>query len=145
MKNIDFWIKRMEKRAEAQELPLQDNIEMQMREVVNLGSFDAVYLYDKEGLLIAECNGGIKDNEYQLIQISLMVNKVKGFVHELTNLSDLKEIILEDSDGRKIIYRFLSFFNQPTILVAVVPTRKAYRGLTNRLQRSIAKLSLIEK
>ena len=134
----------MEEKAEAQELPLQDNIEAQMREIVNLGNYEGVYLYDKEGLLIAECNGKLVNEEHRVIQISLMVNKVKGFVHDLANLSELKEIMLEDIVGRKIIFRFIIFFGQPTILVAVVPTHKTYRGLTNRLSRAISNLTLLE-
>jgi hypothetical protein len=144
MRNIDNWIDKIEEWAQDQEVPLQDNIEMQMQEAVSLGNFEAVYLYDKEGLLIAECDGSLEDDKHRIIQISLMVHKVKGFVHDLASLSDLKEMALEDMEGRKIIFRFIAFFNQPAILVAIVPLRKKYRGLTNRLQRSISNMSFIE-
>ena len=126
------------------ELPIQDSIEANMKEIVNLGNYDAVFLYDQDGLIIAKCSGKQELEERRVIEVSLLVKKVKSFAQNLAQMSDLKEIILEDSTNRRVIFRFISFLTVPTILVAVVPSHRAYRGLTNRLQGAIQKLTLLE-
>jgi hypothetical protein len=126
------------------ELPIQDSIEANMKEIVTLGNYDAVFLYDQDGLLIASCSGKDDLEERRVIEISMLVKKVKAFAQNLAKMSDLKEIVLEDSSNRKVVFRFISFLTVPTILVAVVPSHKTYRGLTNRLQRAIQKLTLLE-
>lgn len=144
MKSFDYWLKKIEEQDASGDLPLQDNIEAQMREIVNLGNYEAAYLYDQDGLLIAQCDGKLEKEEHKVIQISLMVRKMKEFVASMAKLSELREVMLEDVNGRKLIFRFITFFGQPAILVAVVPIHKAYRGLTNRLQRTISKLTFLE-
>ena len=126
------------------ELPIQDSIEANMKEIVSLGNYDAVFLYDQDGLIIAKCNGRQEFEERRVIEVSLLVKKVKSFAQNLAQMSELKEIILEDSSSRKVVFRFISFLTVPTILVAVVPSHRAYRGLTNRLQGAIQKLTLLE-
>lgn len=144
MQNDFEMFRNKDNQVEEMELTIQDSIEASMKEIVILGSYDAVFLYDQDGLLVAKCSGKQEMEEQCVIEISMMVKKVKSFALNLAKMSEIKEIILEDTSSRKIIFRFISFLTVPTILVAIVPSHKSYRGLTNRLQRAIQKLSLLE-
>ncbi len=121
---------------------LQEKIEEQMKEIVNLGNYQSVFLFDQEGLQLAQyAPEGIVE-EVRVIEISLMIVELKKTVNNLAGIADLKEIMVEGFDGKKIIFRFIPFYGQMAIFVAVIPRHKSYRLLTNRLQNAIIKLGL---
>ncbi|NOY57748.1 MAG: hypothetical protein GXO75_02285 [Calditrichaeota bacterium] len=119
---------------------LQEKIEEQMKKIVDLGNYESVFLFDQEGLQLAQyAPRGIVE-QVRVIEISLMIMELNKTVRDLAGITDLKEVIVEGEDGKRIIFRFIPFYGQTAIFVAVIPRHKSYRSLTNRLQRAIIKL-----
>ena len=52
-------------------------------------------------------------------------------------ISRLREIIIEGTNRRKIVFRFFESFEQPVVLALVVPPNKTYRQRTNELEKLI--------
>ena len=124
---------------------IQEIIEEGMQEIINLGHYEAVYLFDRQGLPIAQARPDEESQEHRVIEISLMMLELKSAVYNLAGITELKEIMVEGKGGRKIIFRFIPFYGDLGILVAVIPAHKTYRGLTNRLERAIKKLGAVEE
>ena len=134
---------KMRKKTEmnVSDRPLQYNIEAFMNDVVHLGNYEAVYLFDKDGLALAQSSSVKVLSDLKAVEVSVMMNKVQKIIQDIGGLSKIKEIVIEDDNKRKMVFRFIQFFGQTTILVIVIPAKKSYRGLTNRLEKLIAKQS----
>ncbi len=52
-------------------------------------------------------------------------------------ISNVKEMIVEGYNKRKIVFRFFRAFDQEVVLAIVVPPKKSYRNLTNALLKMI--------
>ncbi len=127
------------KKTKNKDLPIQQIIENFMQEVIKQGNFETAYLFSQEGLPIAQQYSD-HSTRMRTVEISVMMNKVQKFMKDLGKLSRIKEIVVEDEDKKRIVFRFLPFFDQTAILIIVVPPRKAYRGFTNRLAKLIVAL-----
>jgi len=58
-------------------------------------------------------------------------------IKKMSGLSPLKELVLEDDEGKRLVFRYLTLFGQTALLVMVVPAQRSYRALANRLCRLI--------
>ncbi|MFQ5864796.1 MAG: hypothetical protein ACE5IW_06150 [bacterium] len=113
-----------------------------MREITERGNYDMVHLFSNEGLLIAEyCNDQIIEKD-RLAELSVLFRELRNMADVMGKISSIKEMIIEGYSRRKIVFRFFHAFNQDVILAIVVPPKKAYRGLTNSLVRTIEKISI---
>lgn len=120
----------------------QSVIEEKMREITERGNYDMVHLFSNEGLLIAEyCNDQIIEKD-RLAELSVLFRELRNMADVMGKISSIKEMIIEGYSRRKIVFRFFHAFNQDVILAIVVPPKKAYRGLTNSLVRTIEKISI---
>ncbi len=120
--------------------PFQVIIENLMQEIVHSGSYESACLFNEEGLPLSQYAGQQSLSELRSVRISIMMHEVQKAIKNIGGLQQVKEIMVEDVDSKKIVFRFISFFGQTAILVIVVPAHKSYRGLTNRLTNTIAKL-----
>ena len=94
---------------------LQERIEEQMKKIVDLGNYESVFLFDQEGLQLAQyAPRGIVE-EVRVIEISLMIMELNKTVRDLAGITDLKEVIVEGEDGKRIIFRFIPFYGQMAI------------------------------
>jgi len=116
-------------------------IEEYMNEVVGLGNYEMAYLLSEEGLTMAEVKGTDVVPEDRLVEMSMLFQEVLKMADVMGGISELREIVLEGQNRRKIIFRFFKAFNQSLMLALVIPPRKTYRGLTNKLTRMIKKMS----
>lgn len=116
-------------------------IENHMREIVQLGHYEAAHLFSDEGLPLAEVSDTHPVERDRLIELSLMFQEVRRMADVMGGISSLKEIILEGYNHKKIIFRFFRAFNQSVVLAVVVPPRKSYRGHTNKLVKTIEAVS----
>lgn len=123
--------------------PLQSIIESAMQEIVQKGHYESAFLFTTEGLLIAHYMHKAILAEQQAIEISMLMNRVQRMIKVMGGLAKINEIVVEDEFHKKLVFRFLTFFSQPAILVTVIPPRKAYRGLTNKLSHLITQLEEI--
>lgn len=119
----------------------QELIEEFMKEVIGLGNYEMAYLFSQEGLPMAEIKGEGLVSEDRLIEMSMLFQEIIKMADVMGGISELKEIMLEGNNRRKIIFRFFNGFDQSLILALVIPPKKTYRGLTNKLVRIIRKMS----
>lgn len=124
------------------QLAPQAIIEQQMRNIVQLGNYDAAYLFSDEGLPIATVSSIQDVDAERLAEMSILFQDVQRLANALGEIDDLKEMLLEGYKHRKIIFRFFPAFGEKVVLVAVIPPRKSYRKLTNELQRLIISIEL---
>ncbi|MFQ5638621.1 MAG: hypothetical protein ACE5IR_11570 [bacterium] len=119
----------------------QTIIEEKMREISRNGHYDMVHLFSNEGLPLAEhYNSGVIDKD-RLVELSLLLRKVKEMADVMGKISDVKEMIVEGYNNRKIVFRFFQAFNQEVALVIVVPPKVYYRSMTNALIKVIERAS----
>ena len=119
--------------------PFQDLVESFMHEVVYMGNYESAYLFDSDGLLMAKSISSRIKTRVQAMEVSVLMNKFKKVIRTISDLTGVREVVIEDDKRRKVVIRFIEFLGATTILVVVVPPRKPYRGITNRLESLIFK------
>ncbi|MFQ5750712.1 MAG: hypothetical protein ACE5HI_01840 [bacterium] len=116
-------------------------IEQKMKEISDHGNYDMVHLFSNEGLPLAEYFNDRIIEQDSLLELSLLFREIKNMADVMGKISNVKELIVEGYNQRKIVFRFFHAFNQEVVLAIVVPPKKSYRALTNLLVRSIEKIS----
>jgi hypothetical protein len=119
----------------------QEKIEEFMREVIELGNYEMAYLLSQEGLLLAQSKTDEIIPEDRLVEMSVLFQEIQQMADVMAGISEIKELAIEGSNKRKIIFRFFNAFGQSVTLALIVPPQKSYRGLTNKLVRIIQKIS----
>jgi len=119
----------------------QERIENFMAEVIKLGNYETAYLLSEEGLALAHDMADEIVPEERLVEMAVLFQEIQKMVDVMGGISEIKELVVEGHNKRKIIFRFFNAFDQKVILSLVVPPQKTYRGLTNKLVRLIQKIS----
>lgn len=122
-------------------LPPQESIENFMKEVIALGNYEMAYLLSQEGLLLAQSKTDEIIPEDRLVELSVTFQEIQQMADVMAGISEIKELAIEGSNKRKIIFRFFNAFDQTVTLALIITPQKSYRGLTNRLVRLIQKVS----
>lgn len=118
----------------------QSLIEERMREISADGNYDMVHLFSHEGLPLASYfNENVIDKD-RLAELSLLFQELRKMADVMGKISNIKEMIVEGYNHRKIVFRFFYAFEQEVVLAIVVPPRKSYRALTNSLVRTIEQI-----
>ncbi|HOT96703.1 MAG TPA: hypothetical protein PKZ83_06190 [bacterium] len=119
-------------------LPFHEAARREMQEMVRIGGFDAVYLFSREGLLLAShvASSGLLREDHA-VEFAVMMAKLKPVIKKMSGLGALKETVIEDGEGKRLVFRYLSVFGQTALLLLVIPAQRSYRGLANRLCRLI--------
>jgi len=120
----------------------QTVIEAKMKEISQRGNYDMVHLFSSEGLPMAEYYDETVIQTDRLLEMSILFREVKKMADVMGEISNIKEMIVEGYNHRKIVFRFFHAFDQDVVLAIVVPPQKTYRGLTNALVRTIQKIPL---
>lgn len=117
-------------------------IEERMKEIAASGHYDMVHLFSNEGLPLAEYyNEKIVDKD-RLAELSLLLRRVREMADLMGKISNVKEMIVEGFNGRKIVFRFFGAFDQEVVLAIVVPPKMSYRARTNSLIKMIESIGL---
>ncbi len=119
----------------------QEKIENFMKEVIELGNYEMAYLLSQEGLLLAQSKTAEIIPEDRLIEMSVLFQEIQQMADVMAGISEIKELAIEGINKRKIIFRFFNAFDQSVTLALIIPPKKTYRGLTNKLVRLIKKVS----
>lgn len=119
----------------------QDRIENFMREVIELGNYEMAYLLSQEGLLLAQSKTGEVVPEDRLVELSIQFQEIQHMADVMAGISEIKELVIEGTNKRKITFRFFNAFDQSVILALIIPPEKSYKGLTNKLVRLIQQVS----
>ncbi len=122
---------------DTQARPAQAVIEEKMREIVNYGNYEAVYLFSTEGLYIARAEADGHVDPDRLAEISLLFTDIRRLATTIGSIDRLKEVFMEGYNRSKIIFRFFRAFEEDVVLAAVIPPGRTYRKHTNDLQRLI--------
>lgn len=120
--------------------PPQTLIEEKMKEIIARGNYDMVHLFSNEGLPLAEYYNEHIIEKDRLAELSILFREVKKMADVMGRISNIKEMIVEGYNHRKIVFRFFRAFNQEVVLAIVTPPKKSYRGLTNSLIRTIEQI-----
>ncbi|MBN2355444.1 roadblock/LC7 domain-containing protein [candidate division KSB1 bacterium] len=121
---------------------MQKVLERMMKDLVQVGSYDAIFLFDAEGLPIAKHVARTQLlHERHAVELSVLIGKMQKVIRRMSALGPLREVMIEDEGGRKLVFRYLYILSQTAILVMVVPPHRTYRGLINRLCRTVQKVS----
>lgn len=120
--------------------PPQSLIEERMREITVSGHYDMVHLFSDEGLTLAEYYDEDIVDKDRLAELSLLLRQVREMADVMGQISNVKEMIVEGFNCRKIVFRFFRAFNQEVVIAIVVPPQKSYRALTNSLIKMIARI-----
>ncbi len=121
--------------------PPQQRIEAFMAEVVKLGNFETAYLISEEGLTLAHTKTDTVIPEDRLIEISVLFQEIQKMADLMGSISQIKELVIEGHNKRKIILRFFKAFDQKVILALIIPPQKSYRQFTNKLVCLVKKIS----
>ncbi len=121
--------------------PPQERIENFMKEVIALGNYEMAYLLSEEGLPLAQSKTATVIPEDRLVEMSIIFQQIQQMADVMAGISEIKELTLEGTNKTKIAFRFFKAFDQSVILALIIPEKKAYRGLTNKLVRLIKKVS----
>ncbi|OQX96105.1 hypothetical protein B6I21_01965 [candidate division KSB1 bacterium 4572_119] len=119
----------------------QEEIQKFMSEVIKLGNYETAYLFSEEGLNLAHKTNEEIVPEDRLVEMSVLFQEIHRMADVMGGISDIKELVVEGNNQRKIIFRFFHAFDQNVVLALVIPPRKTYRGLTNKLIRLVQKIS----
>jgi len=119
----------------------QEKIENFMKEVIELGNYEMAYLLSQEGLLLAQSKTDEIVPEDRLVELSVLFQEIQKMADVMAGISEIKELVIEGYNKRKIIFRIFNAFDQTVTLALIVPPQKTYRGLTNKLVRIIQKIS----
>ena len=119
----------------------QEKIENFMKEVIELGNYEMAYLLSQEGLLLAQSKTAEIIPEDRLVEMSILFQEIQQMADVMAGISEIKELAIEGTNKRKIIFRLFDAFDQSVTLALIIPPKKTYRGLTNKLVRLIKKVS----
>jgi predicted regulator of Ras-like GTPase activity (Roadblock/LC7/MglB family) len=128
-------------KSSKEQLPIQIIIEDFMKQVVKLGNYETAHIFDQDGLVIAKYSDDKTLSDQKALEISILMKKFSRIMQSMGRMQNIDEIVLEDAEKKKIVIRFFKFLQQQMILVLVVAAGKSYKGLTNRLERILAKFS----
>jgi predicted regulator of Ras-like GTPase activity (Roadblock/LC7/MglB family) len=120
----------------------QELIESKMRDFIQAGRYELAHLFSEEGLVLAEAFGSRVIERDRLAEVSVMFQEVRKLAETMGGISQLREVIMEGQNRRKIVFRFFPAFGQEVILVAVVPPRTAYRQATNQLVKLVESIEV---
>jgi len=123
------------------DLAPQERIENFIKEVVELGNYEMAYLFSQEGLLLAQSKTDDVVSEDRLVEMSIQFQEIQRMADVMAQISEIKELVIEGYNKRKIVFRFFNAFDQTVALAIIIPPQKSYRGLTNKLVRLIQKIS----
>ncbi len=137
-------INRDSKAPIKKKLTAQAQIEGEIAKIVNIGNIECAYLFSVDGLLMAGIQGRNDFTQNQAMEIVYSVNDAFKFLKETSNFNGTHEILIISKSKSKISVRVFQAFKQQVALVILVHQGKTYRSFTNRLIRSIQKISRSE-
>ncbi|MBN2001369.1 hypothetical protein JW935_27740 [candidate division KSB1 bacterium] len=123
--------------------PVQKDIKALLKDYVTTGHFKAIYLFSDDGLLLVKHVGKRSFDELVATEISVRILEIRQTLENMPALSGIFEVMLERQNGEKLVFRFVNIFSRLMILTVLVPVRKSYRGVLNKLQSDIEKSSII--
>ncbi len=132
---------KREKKSRAKKLVPQEQIELELSKVVNLGNFECAYLFSEEGLLLAGVQGRSLFGHNEALEAYYSIHEGFSFLSEKEEFDGGQEILMLARTRKRISIRRFFAFGQQVVLVLVIPRGKTFRAHANRLIRLIRLIS----
>ena len=111
-----------------------------LKELIRVGGFEAAFLYSLDGLPLAQSQQAHpRLSELRIVEWVVLIAKAVRVMTKLGAVDGVHELLLESKRGTRVVFRFLTIYEQPAVLVLLVPAKKSYRGLTNRITKAVEK------
>ena len=123
------------------ELTPQEKIQQFMSEIIDDGNYESAYLFSDEGLTLASATKEQIIEEDRFVEMSMILQNIQKMADVMGGIDNIRELIIDGNNRRKIVFRFFHAFDQDLVLALIIPPRKSYRGLTNKLIRLVQKIS----
>ena len=124
-----------------QNLSPQEQIQQFMSEIIKDGSYETAYLFSEEGLTLAHRTKEKLIDEDRFVEMSMILQNIQRMADVMGGIDNIRELIIDGNNRRKIVFRFFRAFDQNLVLALIIPPRKPYRGMTNKLVRLVQKIS----
>lgn len=124
-----------------EQLSPQEQIQKFMSEVIEEGNYESAYLFSEEGLTLASGTKKEIIEEDRFVEMAMILQNIQKMADVMGGIDNIRELIIDGNNRRKIVFRFFHAFNQDLVLALIIPPRKTYRGLTNKLVRLVQKIA----
>ena len=102
---------------------IQDILEQLLRDFVLHGGIETVYLLDEEGLSLTRYPTSKALDATDAVEITQLMYEARKTAINSLGTTRLREIFIETHERKKLVFRFITFFNQVVTLVFVVPAK----------------------
>ncbi len=104
------------------------------------GEFVASVLTDIDGIPLVSAVTGEKDLTEPLAAVIPLVRQSVQRSNEQVGLAEANEVVVNNSDGTRLVSRFFEVEGRLFILVCVVPVKRPYRKVMNKAIHGISRL-----
>ncbi|MCK5145119.1 hypothetical protein KAR48_00090 [bacterium] len=118
-------------------LPPQEQIESSMAAFCDEARWEAIHLFSSEGLPLASHGESTIYDESSLLEYLFSMMGT----HALLEGEPIQEIMIRGSQGRRIVFRYVTAWEDPAVLIAVVYARKGFRRAMGKLIKLIQSFS----
>jgi hypothetical protein len=118
----------------------QDLIEDELLGLCEKGNFEAVMLFNDEGIPMAEVGFLTHYNEDGLAALSVILSQSAALTEEFTSDAVVDEISLRTGNKFRIVSRPFQVNEIKLILVAIVPQHLPYRKITTAAVQKVQQL-----
>jgi hypothetical protein len=118
----------------------QDLIEEELLDLCQKGNFEAFLLFSSEGIPMAGVDFSDQFNADGLAALSVVLHQSVELTEEFQENAKVDEVSLRISSEHRIVSRPFMVDDIPMILLAIVPSRQAYRRITTIAIRRVQEL-----
>ncbi len=104
------------------------------------GEFVASVLTDIDGIPLVSAVAGEKDLTEPLAAVVPLVRQSVQRSNERVGLAEANEVVVNNSDGARLVSRFFEVEERLFILVCVVPVKRPYRKVMNKAIHAVNRL-----
>ena len=110
---------------------VQDQIEEELLRLCRQGKFEALLLFNEEGIPMAEAGECIHYNKDTLTALSVIFHQAVELFEDFEFEAPLNENSFRTSNKFRIVCRPIRLDDLKLILIAILPHQFAYRKITN--------------
>lgn len=118
----------------------QDLIEEELLRLCADGEFEALMLFNEEGIPMAEVGNAVHYNKDALGALSVLLQQSAELIKDFHSETLVNETAIRTTSKFRIVSRSFVVENLKLILVAIVPQNRPYRDITNKAVYTIQQL-----
>ncbi len=118
----------------------QDLLEDELLRFCKEGRFEALLLFNNEGLPMVEVNSLQQYNEDGIAALSAVLSQSAELTEEFNANTIVDEVSLRTANQVRIVSRPFQVHNIKLVLIAIVPKDRPYRKITNTAIQKVRQL-----